>query len=159
MDLCPCGSGKEYEKCCGIYHKGIVPAPTAEALMRARYSAYVKSEIDFIVNSNEANDDEVSREATEDWAKNSEWMGLEIVKKAKGGESDTTGIVEFKAFYMRDRARYTHHERAEFVKKDANWFFKDCVMINEPATRDPGKVGRNDPCPCGSGKKYKKCCG
>ncbi|WP_174800289.1 SEC-C metal-binding domain-containing protein, partial [Methylosinus sporium] len=22
-----------------------------------------------------------------------------------------------------------------------------------------GKVGRNDPCPCGSGKKYKKCCG
>ena len=25
--------------------------------------------------------------------------------------------------------------------------------------RETPKVGRNDPCPCGSGKKYKKCCG
>ncbi|WP_022851433.1 preprotein translocase subunit SecA [Limisalsivibrio acetivorans] len=29
----------------------------------------------------------------------------------------------------------------------------------EPVRRDQPKVGRNDPCPCGSGKKYKKCCG
>ncbi|HJZ13258.1 MAG TPA: SEC-C metal-binding domain-containing protein [Acidobacteriota bacterium] len=27
------------------------------------------------------------------------------------------------------------------------------------AVRNGEKVGRNDPCPCGSGKKYKKCCG
>jgi uncharacterized protein len=33
--------------------------------------------------------------------------------------------------------------------------------ISQPGTPTPsfGKVGRNDPCPCGSGKKYKKCCG
>ena len=29
----------------------------------------------------------------------------------------------------------------------------------ETIRRDTEKVGRNDPCPCGSGKKYKKCCG
>ncbi|MCA9066876.1 MAG: SEC-C domain-containing protein, partial [Planctomycetaceae bacterium] len=28
-----------------------------------------------------------------------------------------------------------------------------------PIVNDEPKVGRNDPCPCGSGKKYKKCCG
>jgi len=31
--------------------------------------------------------------------------------------------------------------------------------LRAPQTRDMPKVGRNDPCPCGSGKKYKKCCG
>ena len=35
-------------------------------------------------------------------------------------------------------------------------FFQD-PLRPEPIRRDP-KVGRNDPCPCGSGKKYKKCC-
>ncbi len=31
--------------------------------------------------------------------------------------------------------------------------------VSAPVRRDIPKVGRNDPCPCGSGKKYKKCCG
>ncbi|MBN2535103.1 MAG: SEC-C domain-containing protein [Spirochaetales bacterium] len=34
------------------------------------------------------------------------------------------------------------------------------ILLNTPKTFVAGKtVGRNDPCPCGSGKKYKKCCG
>ncbi len=32
-------------------------------------------------------------------------------------------------------------------------------QVRKPVTRQDAKVGRNDPCPCGSGQKYKKCCG
>jgi len=35
----------------------------------------------------------------------------------------------------------------------------DDEQVRKPTVRDEDKVGRNDPCPCGSGKKYKKCCG
>ena len=35
----------------------------------------------------------------------------------------------------------------------------DSAVKQEPVKREGKKVGRNDPCPCGSGKKYKKCCG
>ena len=35
----------------------------------------------------------------------------------------------------------------------------DQERVTAPIRRGQPKVGRNDPCPCGSGKKYKKCCG
>ena len=107
----------------------------------------------------EKGEEESSRQATENWSKESEWQGLEILKTTKGGESDTTGTVEFKAHYMVDRARHTHHELSRFEKKDGLWIFTEGQEINRPVIRDEPKVGRNDPCPCGSGKKYKKCCG
>jgi preprotein translocase subunit SecA len=44
--------------------------------------------------------------------------------------------------------------RLEFAKKDV---FAEEEKKNQPIKAE--KVGRNDPCPCGSGKKYKKCCG
>ena len=39
-EACPCGSGATYGECCGPIHDGTAKAKTAEALMRARYSAY-----------------------------------------------------------------------------------------------------------------------
>ena len=36
---------------------------------------------------------------------------------------------------------------------------KDDSLVKQPKKRSEEKVGRNDPCPCGSGKKYKQCCG
>ena len=96
-NLCPCGSGKPYGECCEPIIKGTTKAPTAEALMRARYTSYVKQEIDFIINSCEHSDQiaEVDRKATEDWSKNSEWHGLRILRTEKGTEKDDEGIVEF----------------------------------------------------------------
>ncbi len=129
--------------------------------MRARYSAYEKGAVDFIINTHHPDSrEDLSRDATEEWAKNSEWMGLEIVNTVAGGEADNNGTVEFIAKYRgADRAIVSHHELSSFEKVDGQWFFKDARMINNPQTRDSPKVGRNDPCPCGSGKKYKKCCG
>ena len=160
MKDCPCKSGMAFDLCCGPILDGKTEAPTAEALMRARYSAYATGNVDFIINSNEPKSREnLSPEAIEEWSKGSEWLGLEIIKTKKGKEADSEGLVEFKAHYMQNRARLTHHELAEFKKIDGKWMFFDGDQINEPAHREAAKVGRNDPCPCGSGKKYKKCCG
>lgn len=160
MSSCPCCSGKELDVCCDPIIKGSIKAPTAEALMRARYTAHALVEVDFIIKSHDSKTrNEISKEDTKSWAENSVWEGLEIIRTEKGLEEDKEGIVEFKAFYKVDGVKHTHHEEASFVKKRGSWYFEDSKMINRPVVRNGAKVGRNDPCPCGSGKKYKKCCG
>jgi SEC-C motif domain protein len=101
MANCPCGNSQPYEKCCGPVISGAAPAPTAEVLMRARYTAYVKGEIDFIINSHTPEGREnLSREETEAWSRDSQWEGLTIVGTREGGMTDATGKVEFKARYV-----------------------------------------------------------
>jgi len=121
MAKCPCGSGADYKSCCAQYIKNGIKAPTAEALMRARYSAYVEKEIDFILDTHDpATKKDVSRESTEEWANNAKWYGLNIIETVKGGEEDKTGIVEFIAEYKQDGTKFNHHEHSEFVKKREN---------------------------------------
>ena len=160
-DLCPCGSGKKYSECCEPVIKGTVKAKTAEELMRARYSAYEKQEIDFIINSCEHSEDiaEIDRQATEDWSKSSTWHGLKILRTEKGLASDEEGIVEFEATYTRKQIRDVHHETGYFKKINGEWLYSVGQLKTTTVVREGEKVGRNDPCPCGSGKKYKKCCG
>ena len=55
--------------------------------------------------------------------------------------------------------RTNEEPKREQVAKPSAESGSDGSIPNQPAKREPGKVGRNDPCPCGSGKKYKKCCG
>lgn len=160
-DLCPCGSGKTYAECCEPIIKDPAKAPTAESLMRARYTAYVKQEIDFIINTCEDSDEvaEIDRKATEDWSKSSTWHGLQILRTDKGTEADEEGVVEFEATYTRKQIRDVHHEMAYFKKIDGKWFYSVGQLKTTTVVREGAKIGRNDPCPCGSGKKYKKCCG
>lgn len=159
MNQCPCGSKAEYDQCCGPYISGMKNPPTAEILMRARYSAYVKGEIDFIESTHSLEErDSLSVEETRKWSEESEWLGLEIIETEAGGEQDETGVVEFKANFKQEGNTYVHHERSTFKKLDGKWLFKDGKNIPQIVTREGDKVGRNDPCPCGSGKKYKKCC-
>jgi SEC-C motif-containing protein len=160
MDKCPCCSGKTYALCCEPYIAGRVPAPTAEALMRARYSAYARHEIDFIEKTHSIEKrDELSVEETRRWAEESEWLGLKILGTVKGREADTEGAVEFIASYSQKGMKHEHHENALFEKKDGNWFFKDGSVKEQTIVRTGAKTGRNEPCSCGSGKKYKHCCG
>ena len=166
MSICPCrvldSNKPEYDNCCGPFITAKKKAPTAEAMMRSRYSAYVVKNIDYvdqtqIVVENEAFDKEEALK----WAESSEWMGLEIVKATKGEAADNTGTVEFVAHY-KDKASGTelrHHETSLFQKKDGDWKFREGQIHGaQPMKRLEPKVGRNDPCSCGSGKKYKKCC-
>ena len=77
----------------------------------------------------------------------------------QGQPEDAEGFVEFKAYYTLGGEDVTHHEVASFRKEDGAWYFVEGEPVRQqPFVREEPKVGRNDPCPCGSGKKYKKCC-
>lgn len=160
-DKCPCGSGKEYGACCAPIIKGKMQAATAEALMRARYTSYVVGAIDFIIDTCDRGENvpDIDRRATEDWSRESTWHGLKVLRCEKGDEADDEGVVEFEADYTLHGMRDRHHETATFKRVDGKWLYETGALKTETVRRDGKKIGRNDPCPCGSGKKYKHCCG
>ena len=155
---CPCGSTLTYEKCCEPLIKGASQATSAEILMRSRYCAYVNAEIDYLYATTHPDHRKgYDHEGTRKWAESSQWLGLEIVG-SRGGEEDSQGEVEFIASYSEDGTEINHHELGKFKKLDGLWYFTDGKIVGaKPVISN--KVGRNDPCPCGSGSKYKKCCG
>ncbi len=160
MSLCSCGSGLETTACCGPILAGNVSPPTAEALMRARYTAYVAADIDFLTRTMapEVRPDLDPIEARK-IADTADWQSLEILAVSDGGPDDAEGVVEYVTKFRLDGQQRLHHERARFRREDGRWM----VCGGEVSPKDPPrhveKVGRNDPCPCGSGAKYKKCCG
>ena len=158
---CPCGSGLESEACCGPLLRGEKRASTAEVLMRSRYTAYATGRIDYIRDTTHPkNRNEFEEESAQKWSKDSEWVGLEIISTKDGKEGDTQGEVEFVANYVQDDEEVEHHEVAQFKREKDTWYFTDGKFVGpETYVREQPKVGRNEPCPCGSGKKYKKCCG
>jgi SEC-C motif-containing protein len=161
MQPCHCGSGRSFEACCGPYIHGDVPAPSAEALMRSRYSAYLEHAIDYLGETlHPAHRGDWDRNATRRWAEQAEWLGLEIVSTEAGQPDDQEGRVEFIVRYIEEGREQRHHERSRFRREHGRWYYVDGTVPKPPTERhaEP-KVGRNDPCPCGSGRKYKKCCG
>jgi SEC-C motif-containing protein len=158
---CPCGKGETLETCCGPLLAGKALPETAEALMRARYTAYTQGNIDYIVDTHDPDRrGEVDRRNTEAWSKQSEWLGLEILSTDKGGPEDEVGVVEFVARYKLKGVKIDHRERALFRKNGSRWVFVDGAELKgPPVVRAEPKIGRNDPCHCGSGKKFKKCHG
>jgi SEC-C motif domain protein len=159
--VCPCGKGESLEACCGPFLEGKAQPATAEALMRARYTAYAIGNIDYIFTSHDPDTvSGVDRNNTELWSKGSEWLGLEILGTERGLETDNDGIVEFVARYKIKGVTLTHRERATFKRHGKRWVFVDGQEIKGPPVKNlEPRVGRNEPCPCGSGKKYKKCHG
>lgn len=129
--------------------------------MRARYSCYVTGEVEFLrTSATKEVQDEFDIEAARGWSQAASWHGLEIIHTEKGGAKDTEGVVEFRALYSARSEFCNHHEVSQFKKEDGEWKFVDgTIVADKPIVREHPKVGRNDPCPCGSGKKYKKCCG
>ena len=159
MNNCPCGSGNAYAACCEPIITGVRPASTAEELMRARYSAHVGVQIDFIFASTHPDHRQgLDRQSTQNWAENTAWLGLEILDTAEGGADDSRGEVEFIARFREKEQIRAHHERAQFLREEGRWYFTDGSMVR-PQPLVANKTGRNDPCPCGSERKYKKCCG
>lgn len=159
--LCPCGSGLPFDECCGPYLMGDVNPPTAAALMRSRYSAYAMRSIDYLYKTSGPRvRKEFDAESSQRWSDASTWTGIEILRTEDGEENDSKGVVEFIAHYEIKGRIYDHHEISTFEKIDGIWYFIDGEFVGPPPQRrESPKIGRNDPCPCGSGKKYKKCCG
>jgi len=161
MDHCPCGSALPYAGCCGPVIAGERRAETAELLMRSRYSAYVNKDLGWLKESlhpdHRANYDETS---SRDWADRATWHGIDILRTERGGPADDAGTVEFVVTYTENGVRQEHHERSSFQRTGGVWYFTEGKSLPpRPVKRSEPKAGRNDPCPCGSGKKFKKCCG
>ena len=141
MSLCPCGSGRPYEECCETYIEGRETAPTAEALMRSRYAAHTLGKYDYLNETvHPSIRDEADHEDMKKWS--------EAVE------------VSFEARYSVNGMPQSLREDAFFRREDDRWYYVDGnVHGQDPYRRETPKIGRNEPCPCGSGKKYKKCCG
>jgi len=151
---CQCGDPRGYDKCCGLIHTDISAATSPESLMRARYSAYDSDNLDFIRLSWHSSTRPSSVEPNE---KGFSWQALEIVDTQAGGHNDDEGEVEFIASYIMNSHAGTLHERSQFKRENGEWRYLDGKeKKGQPITSQ--KVGRNESCPCGSGKKYKRCC-
>ncbi|WP_425914456.1 YchJ family protein [Pseudomonas sp. GWSMS-1] len=148
--ICPCGSGQLLTRCCGRYHAG-TPAPSAEALMRSRYSAYALGLIDYLVRSTlPAQQANLDQHAIQAWSQGSTWLGLEVEQAQLIDGEPQHAYVTFTAHWRDESGEHSHRERSAFVRHNGNWYFIDPTVET--------KLGRNDPCPCASGLKFKKCC-
>ncbi len=119
---CPCGLDREYMTCCGRYIEGKQHAPTAEALMRSRYSAYAMKKADYILKTALESD---SRQAIEAWMERITFIQLEVVRTERGKALDKKGIVEFKAWFEEGGKRQRLHEVSTFVKRKGRWFYDE----------------------------------
>lgn len=159
MRPCPCGSARAFRDCCAQYIEGS-SAPTAEALMRSRYSAFTVGNLDYIERTSTPDAAHLfNRIDMELSLPDIEWLGIEVHGTNGGGLDDTTGEVSFAVRYRYQSRTFTQVEKASFKRADGIWLYdKSEINPKSPPVRVV-HVGRNDPCPCGSGKKYKKCCG
>jgi SEC-C motif-containing protein len=153
MLTCPCAArapaAPPLQSCCGIYHAG-QPAPSAEKLMRSRYSAYALGLIDYLAATTlPAQQSALDLAGIRAWSTQSTWLGLEVGAHTLLADG-RHATVAFTAHWSDASGTHQHLEQSGFVKHGQRWYFLDpTVKLN---------VGRNDPCPCGNGTKFKKCC-
>ena len=164
-ELCPCGTNLTYKNCCGQYIENKAIPQTPEQLMRSRYTAYTLVNMDYIFDTmrGEALKSSSRKDSTE-WAKTSKWLGLQILQTSPITSDSNDGEVEFIASYQQKNGRIDLKEHSKFERHEGRWYYVGSLSesYNLPERITPvqvvNKPGRNDPCDCGSGKKYKKCC-
>lgn len=159
MISCACGSELSYEQCCGKYIDEGIPAPSPEALMRSRYTAYTLANIDYVKKTMRGKLlREFNAPEAKQWALTSQWQGLDILDAP--APKDDVGFVTFVARFIADNEPQAHYEKSEFKRYDERWYYvkEHPYKLPQAQVHSSQKVGRNDPCFCGSGKKYKKCC-
>ncbi|HDN2513609.1 MULTISPECIES: YchJ family protein [Providencia] len=148
---CHCGSRAQFEHCCAPFLRNEATPETPEQLMRSRYSAYVLHNADYLIETwhPDCNAQEWRQEMTNSF-EHTQWVGLRVISSSYAKNADE-GYVEFSACFIDEKADHKQliHERSRFIRLNSRWYYLDGITP---------KVGRNDLCPCGSGKKYKKCC-
>ncbi len=154
-DPCPCGTGKTLAACCWpIIRQERKPA-TAEELMRSRFTAHVARDWAHLHRTYLETSKEPYVAKGDEMAQN--WTRLVIHAHEPGIRPDTA-YVDFTAYYKEGDAEKSLQERAEFRRDEGSWIYVRPVRQGPAPIKSQAKVGRNDPCPCGSGKKHKQCC-
>lgn len=152
---CPCGSGRPFAQCCGAIHSGERNAADAEELMRARFSAHAVGDFAFLHRSYRPTAHQPYVATGE--APSTQWTRLVIHNHAQGRTPDMA-TVEFSAYALEQGVEHVLHEKAEFVREAGAWMYTRPLREGPAPAVSVKKPGRNDPCSCGSGKKYKHCC-
>ena len=161
-EKCPCGSRRPFAVCCGPYLMGEKIVPTAEALMRSRYTAFCKGDEDYLVATHHPSTKQPDdRAALQKTMRNTEWKNLIVLSRTKGTSRDKTGVVEFVAACQSRQllASVTDgkerlaqlHERSRFVKEKGQWLYTEGDILPDYRPK------RTEACWCGSGKKFKQC--
>jgi SEC-C motif-containing protein len=125
MILCYCCSGDAFAHCCQPFLENVIAPETAEELMRSRYSAYALAKVEYLLSTTHSSTRKsYSTSSIKKWATSNKWLKLEIVSTEKGTISDSTGIVEFKAYYLNaNKFPHIHQERSTFLKENGRWYY------------------------------------
>lgn len=145
MSNCYCGSANSYAQCCERLHKGVA-ANSPEALMRSRYSAFVLHNAEYLLKSWHSS----TRPQTLELNTEDSWLTLSVLSSDSHAQS---GRVHFKAYLKEENEFYELEENSTFILENGHWYYVDGTPSFKKIIPQ-----RNDPCPCNSGRKFKKCC-
>lgn len=120
---CPCLSGLVLDACCGRLHAGVATAQTAEQLMRSRFSAFAVGDAGYLL----ATWHPTTCPSTLELDADRRWYRLDVLATHEGGPFDTTGVVEFAAYYRSPDGAGRQHERSRFSRVGRTWFYLDGV--------------------------------
>ncbi len=153
---CPCGSGRTFGDCCEPIHAGTRIPATAEELMRARFSAHVTHNFKFLHDTYRPTAGKPY--VAEEGEPTMKWTKL-VVHGHETSSDDGKAFVDFSAYGTEEGVEKVLHEKAEFLRVNSAWLYnREARLGPAPYKAAVPKPGRNEPCPCGSGKKYKHCC-
>ena len=158
VHLCPCGSTKTIENCCSLLISRDRQAESPEQLMRSRFVAYATGDMEYV----RATWHSSTRPRDITHADSIHWRSLEVIDATQGYDKNHQAYVEFKASFIDSSSQEAQHgvlhERSRFIIEDGCWSYVDGEQFDASVDDVIVKLGRNEPCFCGSGKKYKKCC-
>ena len=120
MNNCFCGNQKTFDNCCEIYINGIEKAPTAEALMRSRFTAFATQAIDYLIATTHSSTRKFHKKSDIlEWSESNQWNKLEVIEA-------TENTVTFKAFFLDSQLKaQIHYEKSTFKNENGSWFYVD----------------------------------
>ena len=156
---CPCGSGRSFGECCDPILRRQRRAGTAEELMRSRFTAHALRDYAHLHRTFLSTARLPYQPEREGDAEDLSWTRLVVHSHEISDAKPDMAWVDFSAYYQHDGAEHAIHEKSEFERIEGEWFYTRAIRSGPaPIKSAHPKIGRNDPCPCGSGKKYKQCC-
>ena len=121
---CYCGNDIPYSQCCEKIHLDIKKAITAEQLMRSRYSAFVKADGDYLIQSHHSSTRPIKEKNNIiKWANSVQWIKLEVLETSEGKANNTNGTVTFNAYFYENGKAEVIHEKSAFLKENNHWTY------------------------------------
>ena len=135
-DACPCGLGPAYIQCCGRFIAGAVAAPTAEALMRSRYTAFTRLDGTYLLATWHPSTRPAALNIAGDTG--TKWIGLDVTHFEVTGAG--SAIVEFVARYKLGGRAQRLHEVSRFVREQSRWYYVSAVTSSPAPSPPPAHI-------------------